>query len=111
MTDTVKIKTADLTGANTMTDTATQHPCNAARAKRIKLLYPAYADHHDDRGVLLGHHGFVADVLADLRHYCDAHGLDFADRDRVGRTHYVVELGDPDFDGTTKPEDLLPPSA
>jgi hypothetical protein len=29
--------------------------------------------------------------LADLRHYCDAHGLDFADCDRRGHDHYTNE--------------------
>lgn len=36
----------------------------------------------------------VTDMLADLRHLCDAKGLDFAEIDRVARTHYVTESSD-----------------
>jgi hypothetical protein len=75
-----------------MTD---QHHENATRAKRIELLHPAYTDHHDVPGVLADHKFFVAAVLADLRHYCDVHGLDFDDSDRLGLAHYTEELADP----------------
>jgi hypothetical protein len=34
----------------------------------------------------------VVDVLADLRHYCDALGADFADLDRVAHDHYKAKL-------------------
>lgn len=35
---------------------------------------------------------FVTDLLADLRHYCDAEGVDFANQDRIAYGHYRVEL-------------------
>jgi hypothetical protein len=34
----------------------------------------------------------VCDFLADLLHYCDANGLDFAAEDRRAHTHYLAEL-------------------
>lgn len=33
----------------------------------------------------------IIDLLADLRHFCDAEILDFADLDRVAGTHYHAE--------------------
>jgi hypothetical protein len=39
----------------------------------------------------------VADLLCDLRHYCDLRELDFADLDRRGRGNYVDDK-DPDED-------------
>lgn len=36
----------------------------------------------------------VGDFLADLRHWCDAHGVDFALADTNGYGHYVAELGE-----------------
>ncbi len=33
----------------------------------------------------------IIDLLADLRHFCDAENLDFADLDRVAGTHYHAE--------------------
>ena len=33
----------------------------------------------------------VAEILADLRHYCDAHGLDYAERDRAAYGFYLAE--------------------
>ena len=34
----------------------------------------------------------LIDLLTDLRHYCDAHGLGFADADRLAHQHYLAEL-------------------
>ena len=31
----------------------------------------------------------VVDLLADLRHFCDARGMDFADLDRIAYNHYT----------------------
>ncbi len=39
-----------------------------------------------------GPDALVRDLLADLRHYCDAHNIDFADEDRVGYHNYIEEL-------------------
>jgi len=36
----------------------------------------------------------VTDILADLRHYCDAHGIDFAKQDKVAYQHYSEEKHD-----------------
>jgi len=33
----------------------------------------------------------AAELLADLRHYCDAHGLSFHELDRKGRDFYLAE--------------------
>ena len=35
----------------------------------------------------------VRDLLADLRHYCDMHGISFGDEDRCAYRNYVEELG------------------
>lgn len=35
----------------------------------------------------------VRDLLADLRHYCDAHGISFGNEDRCAYRNYVEELG------------------
>ena len=32
----------------------------------------------------------VAEILADLRHYCDRHGLDHAERDRAAYGSYLA---------------------
>jgi len=34
----------------------------------------------------------VADLLADLRHYCDANGFDYATLDDRGGMHYTFEV-------------------
>lgn len=36
----------------------------------------------------------VRDILADLRHYCDAKGVDFAEEDRIAHHNYRVELSE-----------------
>ena len=36
----------------------------------------------------------VIDILCDLRHFCDANKLTFADCDRIAYQHYLVELGE-----------------
>jgi hypothetical protein len=36
----------------------------------------------------------VTDLLADLRHYCDVHGIDFAKQDKVAYQHYIEEKHD-----------------
>ena len=44
---------------------------------------------YDDPGTLEA----VTDLLADLRHYCDALGFDMADCDRMAREHYLADKG------------------
>ena len=34
----------------------------------------------------------VAEILTDLRHYCDRHGLDYAERDRAAYGFYLAEV-------------------
>lgn len=34
----------------------------------------------------------LTDLLADARHFCDRHGLSFAELDRVAYQHYLAEL-------------------
>lgn len=62
----------------------------AARIGAIKakgaLVHAYCEDWHEDYA--------VADMLTDLRHYCDAAGIDFADQDRAARAHYVAELAE-----------------
>jgi hypothetical protein len=64
------------------------NPENQARAERIlcaAAAVEAYNENKDEPETI------AADMLADLRHYCDAHGLDFADCDRRGQDHYTNE--------------------
>jgi len=35
----------------------------------------------------------VRDLLADLRHYCDAHKLDYGAEDKSAYGHYLAEIG------------------
>lgn len=64
-----------------------QRPVNKHRGQRIGM---ALAD--------AGYEGApdwaatVTDALCDLRHLCDAHGLDFGNLDRIGYGHYQAEL-------------------
>lgn len=57
----------------------------AARAEQALSLYV-------DAGVS-DEEGAVRDLLADLRHYCDAHGISFGNEDRCAYRNYVEELG------------------
>lgn len=33
----------------------------------------------------------ITDLLADIQHYCDAHGINFAEQLRLSYTHYEAE--------------------
>ena len=59
-------------------------------------LQDIYTDHHDANGRIgaVDMEFFVSDVLADLRHFCDAHGLDFADCDKRARGYYIADLSE-----------------
>ena len=35
----------------------------------------------------------LRDLLTDLRHYCDAYGLDYLQADRTAHDHYLTERG------------------
>ena len=65
---------------------------NQIRAERIlcaATAVEAYCDNMEEPDQL------AADLLADLRHFCDLHGLDFAALDRRGRAAYLEELEEP----------------
>lgn len=64
-------------------------PENMTRAERIlcaATAVEAYADSRKDPDQL------AADMLADLRHFCDMMGLDFDAADRQGREAYLEEI-------------------
>lgn len=68
------------------------HPENRMRAERIlcaATAVEAYADSREAPDEM------ASDLLADLRHFCDLHGLDFAAVDERGRAAYLEELQEP----------------
>lgn len=64
---------------------AVQKRENARRAKRAATALAAYAD-GDDRGAP------VVDLLADIRHYCAKHDLDFEREDALANGHFAAEI-------------------
>ena len=65
----------------------TQSPniANAKRAARCRAALTGYNDKYDLVANLI-------DLLADARHWCDAHGRCFGDLDRIAHEHYLAEL-------------------
>lgn len=61
---------------------------NRARSSRIAALLWDVRETTDSPSEA------VTGLLADLRHYCDAHALDFAQLDRVAYRHYTAEKGE-----------------
>lgn len=61
---------------------------NAERAAKADRVVANYSDDTDDLGEAL------SDLLGDLRHFADAHGIDFAERDREGYRGYLLELAE-----------------
>jgi hypothetical protein len=63
---------------------------NAQRSNRFEAammsLHEEYGD--DPQAVLI-------DLLADARHWCDAHGESFAELDRLAYRHYLAEVHQP----------------
>lgn len=57
---------------------------NTRRTKRVERLIKA--------GNYEAGYTAVRDMLADLRHYCDANDINFADEDRAAYQHYLHEL-------------------
>ena len=57
---------------------------NHKRAMRCLHAITAYSD--DDARTNL------VDFLADARHWCDQHGENYAELDRIAYQHYLVEL-------------------
>jgi hypothetical protein len=65
---------------------------NQIRAERIlcaATAVEAYNDNRDDPATL------VADLLADLRHFCDLHGLMFDEMNARGQWAYLNEIEEP----------------
>jgi hypothetical protein len=61
---------------------------NATRAQRCAKAIALYGDRDLDPASQL------IDLLADMRHWCDRHGEDFASLDRLAYNHYLTELHD-----------------
>jgi hypothetical protein len=51
------------------------------RASRVQSAMTGVADY-----------GCIADLLADIRHFCDVHGLDYEQEDQTAYGHYLAEL-------------------
>lgn len=64
---------------------------NPQRAKRAHGALADYYEVNRIRPAKWERPQAVGDLLADLRHYCDKHGLDFTDLDRQGLNHYTAE--------------------
>jgi hypothetical protein len=50
----------------------------------------------------------VKDILADLRHYCDEHDLDFAELDKKAYAYYLDEVHEDSLEGTDVRRVMLP---
>ena len=67
----------------------TQHPDNAKRGERAAVSLKAHP-------MCMGEDNLdIRDLLTDLHHYCDTHGLDLDDEYRVAYDNYVLEKHDP----------------
>ena len=73
-------------------DTSTQIPVNVERAKRIDMLLDRYRESFGDIGDDARDATFLASVLADVRHWCDANGVDFQRATTLANEHYEAEL-------------------
>ena len=58
--------------------------------QRAKALKSHLAKIYDDGRGATGSN--VVDMLTDLRHLCDAEGLNFSQCDRIARQHYAPEV-------------------
>ena len=68
------------------------HPENQTRAERIlcaATAVEAYRDNMEDPAAI------AADMLADLRHFCDLHGLPFEEMNTRGHEAYLDETEEP----------------
>jgi hypothetical protein len=55
------------------------------------LHYARCMDKPSTSELALNRRGYVIDLLADLRHYADAHGIDFDSAARMAQQHYLAE--------------------
>lgn len=77
-------------------------PSNVKRARSAYVALAYFAD-TDSGEAWNGYRGFprvrliqqnIADLLANLMHYCDQNGFDFEDRLRVARDHFKFEMAE-----------------
>jgi hypothetical protein len=59
---------------------------DAGPKMRVALIEKIFTKDYDD-----GPEQDASELLADLRHYCDAHGLAFHELDRKGHDFYLAE--------------------
>ena len=67
----------------------TQHPDNVKRGERAAISLRAHPMFSEEYTL------DIRDLLADLRHHCDTHGIDFAEEDRIAHRNYISEVNDP----------------
>lgn len=60
-------------------------PTNAQRAAKAARALAAYGLDDDPFTA-------ITELLCDMRHYCDARRIAFADQDRAAVAHYLYEL-------------------
>jgi hypothetical protein len=81
----------------------TAAPMNARRAAWALLALTHFADVTGLDPVADDPHTALADLLADLRHLCDALDIDFAASDTHAYQHYCEDLADARTDGDPPP--------
>lgn len=73
---------------------ATGEPTNAVRCARVDALMMAYAatkgEVYEEAEARTGPLE-LASVLADVRHWCDKHGIDFFEAEKLSYQHYLEE--------------------
>lgn len=62
---------------------------NDQRSERTAYALGAYRAYTGDSGTTLDED--VTDLLTDLRHFCDRHGLDFPTLNHIAYEHYLAE--------------------
>jgi hypothetical protein len=77
--------------ANNRCSAGTAYEALAAFARATEfVLPPAYAQvHQADAGQLSG---ALIDLLTNLRHFCHAHGLDYAEHDAQAAAYFAQEV-------------------
>jgi hypothetical protein len=89
-------------------DTSTQTPDNAERAKRIEMLLDRYQESFGDIGDDVRDATFLASVLADVRHWCDANSVDFQRATTLANEHYEAELDEAASDAPSNAPGMAP---
>ncbi len=65
-------------------------PSNKDRSGRVDQIYELYEKLTD----VDDHEGFVSDVLADIMHFCEREGIDFASKVAMAEMHFEAEKED-----------------